>query len=120
MSKVTIDRKRWGTGLNGDRLADRNRQNCCCLGFACNQLYGVPWNTMRCRAMPHTLVNRGVSKADMPLFLTRLGRLKHSTEFASRAAVINDSRNPELSLPEREQQLIRLFASHGIELEFTG
>lgn len=117
MKQVTIDRQRWGRGKTGGKLADRNRQNCCCLSFVSNQLYGVSWNDMRCKSMPSSVKN--VDPTRCPL-LVQKGDFNHgiSTDLAGDASGVNDS--VTTSDQSKESRIIALFAKAGIKIVFTG
>jgi hypothetical protein len=116
--KLVIDRSKWlrGEGAEDSYLFRPSDGKMCCLGFygsACKlnteqmAARGTPYNVSEpdktWTASAHWLFNSAFSDASSTCF---------------RLMEAND--NEELPAEEREEDIIRLFAEHGVEVEFVG
>lgn len=116
--QLVIDRSKWRCGYYEPHDTDgpnrsANGIGCtrllndqgfqCCLGFAVEQLDGVPHDKLLYLAVPEgPLVG-----AD-------------SIAFAVRYQAVNINDEWKQSFEEREQKIAALFAEHGVEVVFTG
>ena len=133
--KVIIDRSKWRFGGDSEtnfqspqgEVLDlnfllgntelKNEQNfMCCLGFACNQLLGVPDNELEGVATPCE-INEEYLTNDT-LFTYEVEDLKLDSKFVNMAIRLNDE--DVFTHSEREEKLIELFAEQGVELVFEG
>lgn len=123
---VVIDRARWLTGRYdrnssvGPTYLLNSKGMMCCLGFALNQVCGVPKKDLRSKPMPrHLIVERNLepfawtSKRDWEQQYARC-----DSTLTWDASSIND--DDSFTDAEREEKLIKLFAKEDIELSFTG
>lgn len=117
--KRRFNRAEWGPreaqGDSGEGcLYDPDSKRSCCLGLELIAR-GVSRARLRGHGMPVGLVRRD----DLPAFLkpVRDGWVRN-TEFADKAAVLNDA--PNIDLAKREAAIIALFLTEGIEVEFYG
>ena len=128
---VKINRARWRMGGEAKSLANAFGKTAlstekgykCCLGFAANQLFpSISVNHLKTCDMPYEI--------DFP---SSPGRYKNielmfdlyaeddrviEKKWIEDAVEINDQL--DLTLPEKEQQLIDLFKENNIDLEFVG
>jgi hypothetical protein len=121
--KFVINRSKWrcgGDALNkiglGDTFLLNKEGYMCCLGQIALQC-GLPADLILNVLEPvdtHMLVEPLTGKAFSPYNFMAC----QNTVLSKDAMMIND--DPELTKAEREEALIRLFASNEIELEFTG
>ena len=123
---IVIDRSKWRTGGNkkhqtGEGVTKLHNMFgfMCCLGFACNQA-GVPTYEIGECLYPRNIV--GWSHSDKHLkALVDAGLLnsnREQTEFADRAAGIND--NETTTVQTKERKLTELCKKHGHTIEFVG
>lgn len=116
---LTIDRRKWGRGVEGDgKLLHRaddeiDAGKMCCLGFYA-RVCGLTSRQIVDRAMP-TGVSATAQKLlpDWLLLGTRMGKLPD----VSFLAHIND--DSTISDKVREKKITEIFAKHGIKVEFT-
>jgi hypothetical protein len=127
--KLTITRKTWRRGglkyykeFGGIELLNSKGQQCC-LGFLCEEL-GVERNHLLGYGYPSAVARRFPEDAEK---LIQAGLVIkdengdfNSSDFTTKAIMINDDRTecyPFYS-QEREQQIIDLFKTKDIEVEF--
>lgn len=105
IDKLVIDRSKWGM----NRLI-REDGRMCCLGHAASAC-GVSLEKLRTRVMPDSSwdINPGLSEG--------FGGDRDVLPVGLPAQSINDS---NMTWPDKETRLIKLFAINGIELSFTG
>ena len=127
--KVVIDRATWMTGRYdksdsaGPTYLLNGKGMMCCLGFALNQVCGVPKMDLRSKAMPrHLTVEKDLEPFASTFSCNSWGegrqRIRCDSDLTSAASTIND--DADLTDAEREAKLVKLFAKDDIELSFTG
>ena len=112
----TIDRRTWDRGRTGSLLLGPDEKQCC-LGFICEQA-GVAREKMFAVGTPAGLVKH---VQEMPSSLSVLITTKilgiQNSPLAEEAMRTND--RLDINDASREQQLISLFKSYDITLEFV-
>lgn len=109
--KFIVSRKRWATGRDAGKLMHGDRKMCC-LGFCMRQL-GAKAKDIQGLAMPSDLN----WPEETPF--TKMVNLPWDdgdTELSEKASNIND--DPELTNPEREKRLRKLFKEYGHTIVF--
>lgn len=129
MPRVVIDRTRWLRGQPMDGTLYRSGQpgKMCCLGFACYQLsegrltkedmeeIGLPWELASwsyARLGEEETVDQLAERLNLPEWLVS------DEPIVDDLARVNDHEG--LSGAEREAEIIRMFASQGVEVKFVG
>lgn len=109
-----VSRKNWlrGKGCKNSYLLHPTNGSMCCLGFFCNQL-GVPKEDLKRLKEPQQLLEKK-GWEDIPYLMNI--HSENQKQLTITAMVINDDDFIEDDI--REEKLIELFASEGIELEF--
>lgn len=118
--KVTIDRSRWRSGVEGqfqvgigETLLLNKQGFMCCLGFA----------TLATGKVSESDIFKTVFPCDLTTELSPYNKRSEysdryvDTDLSDNAAAINDGNLP---VEEKEKELIKLFEIHGIDLEFIG
>lgn len=109
MTRVVIDRSRWG------RQALLNSKNkMCCLGF-CAKSAGATDEDMRNKAFPYNLTNWQPVAAKFPGLFNEGGSFRSFA--ANNLAEANDGM---INGPEKEEEIKKLGVSAGIQFVFTG
>jgi len=123
--KVTIDRSKWRTGLNGTSASGRgdtyllnDEGFMCCLGF-CSLATGVSKSEMLNEPLPDWVRiknKKNINGFDSLVYINE--NLEYtSTDLSFKAAKINDSPDDRAT---KEQQLLELFKDTEFDIEFIG
>jgi hypothetical protein len=111
IKSLIINRDRWvrGGGTKpefGTTELLNNKGRMCCLGFFCVAT-GVSSNALSGKESPCDL------KTHIPMLTDPI--TLENTQFAIQAIEVNDAAIDE---PEREREIVKLFKSHGVKLQF--
>lgn len=109
---VKISRKKWLRHRSDTMMCD-NQGKMCCLGFAANQVSGIPKSRMLNNSAPENVYKK-------PSFLTKMRGVDGvliNNSFAEKAIEINDEHT--FTDVIREKKLKSLFRKNGVDLTFT-
>jgi hypothetical protein len=111
MKTLKISRRRWLRGTGAGRLYDPDTRRMCCLGFYLRSC-GLSLDDIREGEMPSNVT------CDIPAEAQwLLSETLRDSAVGNKLSRINDDR-PSLE-KEREAEITRLFAEHGVKVVFT-
>lgn len=128
MKKLVINRKEW---LPHEIVSEYKKDSClysssleryCCLGLVCRDLANIPKRNMEYAVMPASLSLKEMNKLIKLELVVKDNKLHdggfYNTDTAKQLAMVNDAR--DITLDQREKEIIVLFSTIDIECEFVG
>jgi hypothetical protein len=126
ITKLEINRQRWGTGNDGGKLLNPDNNKMCCLGFFCRQA-GVKAGVIKGEGMPADLCDIAyggglVTKHQRAIFDTVVTSRNQNRKVTTQLATVNDSTAPKFVKNPllRETRIKQLFGKLGVKVVFTG